>query len=83
MTPRPIRCFSENGSWKRNSSRHILITFLNTRLVTFREDLPYAVAKEKGNAQDRLLMEICSRVESADALDLDAVMRSIRELSAS
>src|SRR5688572_29458765 len=36
--------------------------FSKYSMVTFREDLPYAVAKAKGNAQDRLLMDICSRM---------------------
>jgi hypothetical protein len=50
-------------------------------MVTFREDMPYAVAKEKGNAQDRLLMEICSQVSSVDELDPFVVMNSVREIS--
>jgi hypothetical protein len=49
-------------------------------MVTFREDLPYAAAKEKGNAQDRLLMEICSRVESVNELDLDTVHQQVTSL---
>ena len=32
-------------------------------MVTFREDLPYSVAREKGNAQDNLLMTICTEVD--------------------
>ena len=35
--------------------------FSKYSMVTFREDLPYSIAKEKGNAQDKLLMEICDR----------------------
>ena len=31
--------------------------FSKYSMVTFREDLPYSVAKQKGNAQDKLLME--------------------------
>ena len=49
-------------------------------MVTFREDLPYSIAKEKGNAQDRLLMEICARVTSVDDIDLPEVMEKIRSL---
>jgi kynurenine 3-monooxygenase len=54
--------------------------FSKYSMVTFREDLPYAVAKEKGNAQDRLLMDICSKVESVKELDLDQVMNKIGTL---
>ncbi len=49
-------------------------------MVTFREDLPYSVAKEKGNAQDRLLMEICSRVESVAELDIEEVKTRVSNL---
>lgn len=54
--------------------------FSKYSMVTFREDLPYLVAKEKGNAQDRLLMEICSQVETVGELDLNDVMMKIKEL---
>jgi len=49
-------------------------------MVTFREDLPYSVAKEKGKAQDNLLMWICARVEDTSKLDLELVMTQIRGL---
>lgn len=54
--------------------------FSKYSMVTFREDLPYSVAKEKGNAQDRLLMEICSRVESVAELDLGEVKTRVSNL---
>ena len=54
--------------------------FSKYSMVTFREDLPYAAAKEKGNVQDRLLMEICSRVESVDELDLHTVHQQVTSL---
>lgn len=54
--------------------------FSKYSMVTFREDLPYSVAKEKGNAQDRLLMEICSQVETAGELDVNDVMTKIKQL---
>lgn len=54
--------------------------FSKYSMVTFREDLPYSVAKEKGNAQDRLLMKICSGAESVGTLDLNEVMVQIRAL---
>ena len=54
--------------------------FSKYSMVTFRKDLPYAVAKEKGNAQDRLLMDICSRVPDSSRIELSDVMKKIREL---
>lgn len=54
--------------------------FSKYSMVTFREDLPYAVAKEKGNEQDRLLMEICAGVESVDDLNLAEVRSKLRNL---
>lgn len=54
--------------------------FSKYSMVTFREDLPYTVAKEKGNAQDRLLMEICACVDNADDLNLDEVIEKIKSI---
>jgi kynurenine 3-monooxygenase len=52
-------------------------------MVTFREDLPYSVAKERGNAQDRLLMEICANVNQVGEIDIDEVAREVRNLTSS
>jgi kynurenine 3-monooxygenase len=52
--------------------------FSKYSMVTFREDLPYLVAKEKGNAQDALLMKKCAEVGSVQQLDLDAIMAEAR-----
>jgi kynurenine 3-monooxygenase len=54
--------------------------FSKYSMVTFREDLPYSVAKEKGNKQDKLLMEICAGVENVSEIDLDNVMEKVRSL---
>jgi kynurenine 3-monooxygenase len=54
--------------------------FSKYSMVTFREDMPYSMAKAKGNAQDRLLMEICSRVDDVGELDLAGVRAQIAEL---
>jgi kynurenine 3-monooxygenase len=51
--------------------------FSKYSMVTFREDLPYAVAKEKGNAQDRFLMQICAENEDLSSIDLDALHRQL------
>jgi kynurenine 3-monooxygenase len=52
--------------------------FSKYSMVTFREDLPYSVAKEKGNAQDRLLMRICADVKNVGEIDLDETMEAVR-----
>ncbi|HEV8591295.1 MAG TPA: NAD(P)/FAD-dependent oxidoreductase [Pyrinomonadaceae bacterium] len=57
--------------------------FSKYSMVTFREDLPYSVAKEKGNAQDRLLMEICAAIEDVGEIDPNQVMAAINELNSS
>ena len=54
--------------------------FSKYSMVTFLEDLPYSVAKEKGNAQDRLLMGICAKVDDVNRLDLDDVMKEVNKL---
>ena len=54
--------------------------FSKYSMVTFREDLPYRTAKEKGNAQDKLLMEICAKIDKTDELDLNEVMKKVKEL---
>jgi kynurenine 3-monooxygenase len=54
--------------------------FSKYSMVTFREDLPYSVAKEKGNAQDALLMRLCSRVENVSELDLQEVLSVVKDL---
>ncbi|CAN5785444.1 NAD(P)/FAD-dependent oxidoreductase [soil metagenome] len=54
--------------------------FSKYSMVTFREDLPYAVAKEKGNAQDKLLMEICAEIGDVNEIDLSEVMRKVKTI---
>ena len=54
--------------------------FSKYSMVTFREDLPYSVAKQKGNAQDQLLMQICAENPSLSEIDLHGIMSRIREL---
>jgi kynurenine 3-monooxygenase len=54
--------------------------FSKYSMVTFREDLPYAAAKERGNAQDRLLMEIASHADSVNDIDIEATIDRIRKL---
>jgi kynurenine 3-monooxygenase len=57
--------------------------FSKYSMVTFREDLPYSVAKQKGNAQDQLLMEICRDVDDVSRLDLREVYEKVKTAGAS
>jgi kynurenine 3-monooxygenase len=54
--------------------------FSKYSMVTFREDLPYSIAKQKGNAQDKLLMEICASVENVGEIDLNEVMEKVKSI---
>jgi len=54
--------------------------FSKYSMVTFREDLPYSVAKHKGNAQDKLLMEICAKVNDVGEIDLNEVIEKIKSI---
>jgi len=54
--------------------------FSKYSMVTFREDLPYSVAKQKGNAQDKLLMEICAKIEDVSKIDVYEVMEKVRTI---
>jgi kynurenine 3-monooxygenase len=54
--------------------------FSKYSMVTFREELPYSVAMKRGNAQDRLLMELCRGVEEVASLDAAEVLEKIRKI---
>lgn len=54
--------------------------FSKYSMVTFREDLPYAEAMRRGNAQDRLLMEICQSETDVSKIDTDAVLERLKAL---
>ncbi len=54
--------------------------FSKYSMVTFREDLPYSVAKEKGNAQDKLLMEICANIKNVGEVDLTKVIQKVKSI---
>ncbi|REJ79136.1 MAG: FAD-dependent monooxygenase [Acidobacteria bacterium] len=55
--------------------------FSKYSLVTFREDVPYSEAMRRGNAQDRLLMEICAREPETAAIDTEQVLAEIKALA--
>ncbi len=50
-------------------------------LVTFREDLPYSAAKERGMKQDRLLLEVCSTTDDINKLNLEDVYKKVCTIS--
>ncbi|MCD9185141.1 MAG: FAD-dependent monooxygenase [Pyrinomonadaceae bacterium] len=54
--------------------------FSKYSMVTFREDLPYSVAKEKGNAQDKMLMEICAEIDDVSKLDLNEIFENVKTI---
>mgnify|MGYP000884344436 FL=1 len=54
--------------------------FSKYSMVTFREDMPYSEAHRRGNAQDELLMNICSSVDDVSELDLNEVAEHLRQL---
>lgn len=54
--------------------------FSKYSMVSFREDLPYLTAKQKGNAQDKLLIEICSGIDDVGKLDLSSVMEKVKKI---
>jgi kynurenine 3-monooxygenase len=54
--------------------------FSKYSMVTFREDLPYCVAKSKGNAQDNLLMKICTEIEDVSRINLEDVMGKVKSI---
>ncbi len=54
--------------------------FSKYSMVTFREDMPYSVARAKGNAQDKVLMERCANVKNIDELDFAEVFSELRKV---
>jgi len=46
-------------------------------MVSFHR-VPYAVAMHKGRVQDRVLMEVCEKVDSFDQLNTEAVFEQVR-----
>ena len=53
--------------------------FSKYSMVTFREDLPYSVAKARGNAQDSFLMELCEKIDDASQIDTADILERMRE----
>ncbi len=49
-------------------------------LVTFHPEIPYAVAKAKGNKQDNYLMEFCKDLDTVEGVDVQAVYEALKVL---
>ncbi|MBL7726696.1 MAG: FAD-dependent monooxygenase, partial [Dinghuibacter sp.] len=54
--------------------------FSKYSMVTFREDMPYKQAMDKGRAQDAVLMNICREQEDVSALNLEEVLAKLSVL---
>lgn len=54
--------------------------FSKYSMVTFREELPYSVAKQKGNAQDAFLMTFCREIDDVSSVDLKVVRKDIQRI---
>lgn len=46
-------------------------------MIMFHDEIPYAVAQERGIVQQRLLEELTESVDSIDEIDLDAAVRMV------
>ena len=55
--------------------------FSKYSLVTFREEIPYSEAMKRGNAQNALLMDICSDIADINEVDLNNLSEKIKALS--
>ena len=51
--------------------------FSKYSMVTFREDLPYSYAMDRGRAQDKVLMEYAKSIRSIDELDESKVLKAL------
>ncbi|KXK02098.1 MAG: FAD-binding monooxygenase [Acidobacteria bacterium OLB17] len=54
--------------------------FSKYSMVTFREDLPYAEAKRRGNLQDDVLMQLCSQASESSQIDAEEAIRLVRSI---
>ncbi|MBX3280860.1 MAG: FAD-dependent monooxygenase [Acidobacteria bacterium] len=54
--------------------------FSKYSMVTFREDLPYAEARRRGNLQDELLMRLCSEAGEGHTVDAATAIELVRSL---
>ncbi|MBK8887106.1 MAG: hypothetical protein IPN46_11400 [Saprospiraceae bacterium] len=49
-------------------------------MVTFREDLPYSYAMQKGRAQDRVLMDYAATLTDFESFDEAVALELVRKI---
>lgn len=49
-------------------------------LVTFRPEIPYAVARALGNKQDRYLMDLCEATSDTSSLNIETIYHQLKAL---
>ncbi|MCP4438518.1 MAG: FAD-dependent monooxygenase [Aureispira sp.] len=49
-------------------------------LVTFHPEIPYSVAKEKGNKQDKYLMDLCEKLEDVSGVDIAELYEQLQNI---
>lgn len=54
--------------------------FSKYSMVTFREDLPYSVAMDKGRKQDALLMEYAGKLKNIDEVDYPFLIDKLKKI---
>jgi len=54
--------------------------FSKYSMVTFREDLPYRVAMDKGRKQDAILMDYAGKLENIDEVDYPFLMDKLKKI---
>ncbi len=54
--------------------------FSKYSMVTFREDLPYSIAMEKGRKQDAILMEYAEKLENIDEVDYAFLLDKLKKI---
>lgn len=53
--------------------------FSKYALVTFHPEVPYSVAKQRGELQNKILLDICRQQTDIESIDLEMVYRKVRE----
>lgn len=53
--------------------------FSKYALVTFHPEVPYSLAKQRGELQNQILLDICRRQPDIEKIDLETVYRKIKE----
>ncbi|WP_038030455.1 FAD-dependent oxidoreductase [Thermonema rossianum] len=53
--------------------------FSKYALVTFHPEIPYSVAKQRGELQNKILLDICRQQNDPESIDLEAVYRKVQE----